>query len=90
VKIAKEVKEARRLLADPDCLEEDRDKDVGGIKKRGLHHGRASKLAEPARLKKQLHVHLKTEKCARIQLSVKELRIRRNPHYRSQMPEKPQ
>jgi hypothetical protein len=51
VEIAKVVKEVRRLLADPDCLEEDRDKDVGRIKKRGLHHGRASKLAEPARLK---------------------------------------
>jgi hypothetical protein len=89
VEIAKVVKEARRLLADPDCLEEDRDKDVGGIKKRVLRRGRASKLAEPARLKKQLHNHLKTERCTRIQLSVKEQRIRRNPHYRSQLPEKP-
>ena len=51
MEIAKVVKEVRRLLADPDCLEEDRDKDVGGIKKRDLHRGRASKLAEPARLK---------------------------------------
>ena len=51
MKVAKVVKEVRRLLADPDCLEEDRDKDVGVIKKRGLHHGRASKLAELARLK---------------------------------------
>jgi hypothetical protein len=33
VEIAKVVKEVRRFLADPDCLEEDRDKDVGGIKK---------------------------------------------------------
>jgi hypothetical protein len=33
------MKEARRLLADPDCLEEDRDKDVGRInyKKRGAY-----------------------------------------------------
>jgi len=51
VEIAKVVKEMRRLLADPDCLEEDRDKDVGVIKKRGLYHGRASKLAELAKLK---------------------------------------
>jgi len=31
VEIAKDVKEARRLSADPDRLEEDRDKDVGRI-----------------------------------------------------------
>jgi len=37
--MAKVVKEVRRLSADPECLEEDRDKDVGRInyEKRGTY-----------------------------------------------------